>query len=107
MAQEQSELGKYVTDGKHTYPYNAYLDELVNNGTLKFCDKPVPKVAEARKAPPRDTPLTMTLEEREAMAQKLGISVGDLGNMSPQEFAAAKAELEQVESVNKGFLTEV
>jgi hypothetical protein len=107
MAQEQNELGKYVTDGKHTYPYNAFLDELINNGTLKYCDKPVREaVLLTRKSVPRETPLTLTLQEREVMAGKLGITVGDLGNMSPQEFAAAKAELEQTETVNKGFLAE-
>ena len=104
MAQDQAELGKYVTDGKHTYPYNAFLDEMIGNGSLKYCDKPVVVPVEARKAVPRATPLTLTLEERTTMAEKLGITVGELGNMSPQEYANAKTELEQSDALNTGFV---
>lgn len=90
--QEASEVGKYVTDGKHTYPYNMFLDELLANGTLKFCDKPAPR-APVASSTPVISPVAMPPEEREALAQALGIKVGDIGNMSPQELAEAKANL--------------
>lgn len=90
--QEANELGKYVTDGKHTYPYNAYLDEMVKNGTLTFCDKPAVRTPVARAALKR-LPITLTLEERTTLAEKLGVTVGEVGNMSPQELAEAEAEL--------------
>lgn len=90
--QEASEVGKYVTDGKHTYPYNMFLDELLANGTLKFCDKPAKSTA-AAPPPPAISPVLIPPEEREALAKALGVSVGELGNMSPQELAEAKAEL--------------
>jgi hypothetical protein len=89
--QEATEVGKWVTDGKHTYPYNMFLDELVSNGTLKFCDKPEPKAPDAPMAAKRK-PVTMSMDEREALAAKLGITVGDLGNMTAQELAEAEAE---------------
>lgn len=104
--QEQNEMGKWVTDGKHTYPYNMYLDELINNGTLKVCEKPVTvRRAEATVATPLRSPASMTLAERTALAGKLGIPLGDVGNMSPQELAAAEAELATQESLNSGFVT--
>lgn len=90
--QEASEVGKYVTDGKHTYPYNMFLDELLSNGTLKFCDKPAKRTADVP-PPPAVSPVSMPPEERAALAETLGITVGELGNMSPQELAEAKAEL--------------
>lgn len=100
--QEASEVGKYVTDGKHTYPYNMFLDEDINSGKLKFCEKPLPRKLRDPE-PALKTPLKMTLEERQVLAAKLGISIGDLGNMSPQELANAEAELEQTEKLNAGF----
>ena len=90
--QEQQEIGRYVTDGKHTYPYNMFLDDLLSNGTLKFCDKPVKSAAPAAPVP-TISPTTLPPETRAALATSLGISVGDLGNMSPQELAEAKADL--------------
>jgi len=94
--QEANEVGKYVTDGKHTYPYNMFLDEDINSGKLKFCDKPATPATPVLHARPPifRKPETITLEEREVLAAKLGITVGDLGNMSPQELAEAEAELE-------------
>lgn len=103
--QEADEVGKWVTDGKHTYPYNMYLDELINNGTLKVCDKPAPIVRTAAGTTLVRSPATMTLEERTALAAKLGIPVGDVGNMSPQELAAAEAELATQDALNSGFVT--
>ncbi len=100
--QEASEAGKYVTDGKHTYPYNMFLDEDINAGKLKFCDKPLPKTLRPAD-PPLRTPVKMPLAEREALANKLGISLGDLGNMSPQELANAESELAETEKLNAGF----
>lgn len=91
--QEATEVGKYVTDGTHTYPYNMFLDEDINSGKLKFCDKPAVPMLHARPTLFRK-PETLTLEEREVLAGKMGITVGDLGNMSPQELAEAEAELE-------------
>lgn len=92
--QEANELGKYVTDGKHTYPYNSFLDEMVNSGKLKFCDKPDPvrAVAAAKNTHLRN-PINLTLEERTVLAEKLGLSVADVGNMSPQELATAEQEV--------------
>lgn len=102
--QEQSEVGKWVTDGKHTYPYNMYLDDLINNGTLKVCEKPVAKPQTAAPAAPLRSPATLTPDERAALAAQLGISVGEVGNMSPQELAAAQAELDTQASLNAGFV---
>jgi hypothetical protein len=101
--QEANELGKYVTDGKHVYPYNMFLDEDLKSGKLTYCDKPTPRPKVAREIPTR-TALRMTLDERTALAEKFGVSVGDLGNMSPQELAAAEANLQeqqQLESSTK------
>jgi len=98
--QEQHEMGKWVTDGKHTYPYNAFLDALVANGTLKFCDKPDPKPAALM--PKVRSPISMTMDERTALATKLGVSVGDVGNMSPQELAEAEADV-AAGKINAGF----
>jgi len=42
---------------------------------------------------PTISPTTLPPETRAALATSLGISVGDLGNMSPQELAEAKADL--------------
>lgn len=95
--QTQEEVGKYVTDGKMTYPYNAYLDDLLANGTLQFCEKP-----STVKASPKLTfrsPLTYTPEERLVLAQKMGVKLGDLTNMSPQEFEDAMVKLDRGESV--------
>lgn len=104
--QEADEVGKWVTDGKHTYPYNMYLDELINNGTLKVCDKPV-RATRAVDEPPKAlrTPASMTLAERTALADKLGVPLGDVGNMSPQELAAAEAEFAAQDALNAGFTT--
>lgn len=90
--QQQDEVGKYVTDGTHTYPYNQFLDELLNNGKLKFCDRPDPSTRVAAPAPPKRSPVTMTIEERTATAERLGVTLGELTNMTPQELAAAEAE---------------
>lgn len=102
--QEQSEVGKWVTDGKHTYPYNMYLDDLISNGTLKVCEKPVAKSQAMTPAAPLRSPATLTPDERAALAAQLGISVGEVGNMSPQELAAAQAELDTQASLNAGFV---
>ena len=104
--QEQNEVGKWVTDGKHTYPYNMYLDELLKNGTLTVCEKPVsvPRPAAAASGALR-SPATMTLAERTARAARWGVPLGDIGNMSPQELAAAEAELAVQEGLNSGFVT--
>lgn len=98
--QEANELGKYVTDGKHTYPYNAYLDELLNNGKLQFCSKPTPSAPGAPRVSMR-SPIMLPPEERLALSEKLGVTLGELGNMSPQELAEAEAEL-QIKQVD-GF----
>ena len=90
--QEADEVGKWCTDGKHTYPYCMHLDPLLKNGTLQMCDKPPPPVVPVRAGPIR-TVAVMTLDERETLAGKLNISVGDLGNMSPQELAEAEREV--------------
>lgn len=97
--QEANEVGKWVTDGTHTYPYNMFLDSDINSGKLKFCAKPEPKAATAPVILTRKA-LTMTLEEREDLATRLGISVGDLGNMSPQELAAAEESLKTEQALD-------
>lgn len=100
--QEEHEVGKWVTDGKHTYPYNGYLDALLANGTLHYCDKPAPRATVAP-TPKVKSPMQMTLEERTQLADKLGIPVGDIGNMSPQELAEAEAEAEAASKTVEGF----
>lgn len=102
--QEQTEMGKWVTDGKHVYPYNMFLDELINNGTLKVCDKPESSGKTAAASLPLRSPATLTPDERAALAAQLGITVGEVGNMSPQELAAAQAELDTQAALNSGFV---
>jgi hypothetical protein len=89
--QTAQEVGKYVTDGKKVYPYNAHLDDLVKNGTLQYCEKPT-NVKNSPK-PVFRSPITYTPEERLEMARKLGITLGELTNMSPQEFETALADI--------------
>jgi hypothetical protein len=91
--QTQAEMGKWVTDGKMVYPYNAFLDELLNNGTLKFCEKPDPKPRAAPILATLRSPVRMSPDERAETAAKLGITIGELGNMSPQELAEAEANV--------------
>lgn len=90
--QLQDEVGKYVTDGTHTYPYNAYLDDLLANGKLKFCDRPDPAQRVMPAPVPKRSPVMMTLEERTETATKLGVTLGELSNMSPQELAQAELD---------------
>lgn len=89
MAQ-QTNTG-YVTDGKHTYPYNLFLDEMIKAGKLQFCERP--SVLGPAAAVPLRSPLTMGPEERMALAKRLNITLGDLSNMSPQELTEAEAAL--------------
>lgn len=104
--QTNEEVGKYVTDGKHVYPYNAFLDAMLANGTLKRCDKPTPRGTGSKAdAGLLRSPVTMTLEERTALAETLGISVGELTNMSPQELQNAEADLASKQALNQGFPT--
>jgi hypothetical protein len=95
--QTATEVGKYVTDGKQVYPYNAFLDDLVANGTLQYCAKPE-KVSASPK-PVFRSPLKYTPEERLELARKLNITLGELTNYSPQEFEAALATLENPQPV--------
>lgn len=90
--QTAEEVGKYVTDGKKVYPYNAYLDDLLQNGKLQFCERPT-NVKDAPK-PKFRSPVMYTPEQRLEIAGKLGITLGDLSNYSPQEFEAALQTLE-------------
>lgn len=90
--QTSEEVGKYVTDGKKVYPYNMYLDDLLNNGTLQFCEKPTNVKTSAK--PVFRSPIKYTAEERLALAQKLGVTLGELNNMSPQEFETAMTQIE-------------
>lgn len=90
--QTPQEVGKYVTDGKMVYPYNAFLDEMVKSGALQYCDKPS-DVATSPK-PVFRTPITYTPEERLDLAQKLGITLGELTNMSGPEFEEALKQIE-------------
>jgi len=94
--QTELELNKYVRDEAGVvYPYNAYLDELIANGKLKFCDKPpVRTQAEARAVTKLKSPTTLSPEERGALAERLGITTHELINMSPQELADSEAEYE-------------
>lgn len=91
--QTANEVGKYVTDGKMTYPYNAYLDDLIANGTLHYCERPATVKGAAPKLVFR-TPISFTPDERLVFAQKLGITLGELTNMSPQEFETALQSIE-------------
>lgn len=97
--QTRSEAGKYVTDGKQVYPYNAFLDDLLANGSLQFCDKPT-NVGESP-APTYRSPIHYTAEERLAYAQKLNITLGELTNMSGPEFEEALAKIEGEGAVAK------
>jgi hypothetical protein len=90
--QTPQEIGKYVTDGKLVYPYNAFLDELVKNGTLQYCDKPTN--VEVSPRPTFRSPINYTPEERLDLAQKLGITLGELTNMSGPEFEEALTQIE-------------
>jgi len=90
--QARTEVGKYVTDGKQVYPYNAYLDDLLANGSLQFCEKPTN--VEDGPRPVFRSPINYTAEERLAYAQKLGITLGELTNMSGPEFEEALATIE-------------
>lgn len=92
--QTMDEVGKYVTDGKHTYPYNAFLDELINQGKLQFCERPARTGNAVSPKPIYRSPLTIPPEESMKLAQKMGITLGDLRNMSPQEFEAELVKLE-------------
>ena len=96
--QTRDEVGKYVTDGVHVYPYNAFLDEKINAGTLQFCERPVrdPNGAATPK-PLFRSPLTIPAEESMALAQRMGITLGDLRNMSPQEFEAEMQKLDKAD----------
>jgi hypothetical protein len=100
--QLEEEVGKWVTDGKHTYPYTAYLDELLANGKLKFCDKPLPVAPGV--SPRLVAPTQLSPEERGALSERLGVSVNDLLNMSAQELAEAEAEQDAGKMV-QGFPT--
>lgn len=92
--QTAQEVGKYVTDGQHTYPYNAFLDEMIVSGKLQYCEKPATvKDGVAPKVTYR-SPLTVPPEERMALAQRMGMTLGDVGNLSPQEFEAELKKLE-------------
>jgi hypothetical protein len=106
--QTPSEVGKYVTDGKMVYPYNAFLDDMIKNGSLQYCGKPE-GVALSPK-PVFRTPITYTPEERLDLAQKLGITLGELTNMSGPEFEEALKQIETgtvvkppVAAVDDGF----
>jgi len=104
--QTGTEVGKYVTDGKHVYPYNAFLDDLLANGTLRYCEKPAPReVARTATDVIQRSPVTMTPEERTALAEALGITLGELTNMSPQELQNAEAELANKAALTQGFPT--
>jgi len=92
--QTMDEVGKYVTDGKHTYPYNAFLDEMINAGKLQFCERPTRTDGAQTPKPIYRSPLTIPPDESMKLAQRMNITLGDLRNMSPQEFEAAMVELE-------------
>lgn len=93
--QEPNEVGKFVTDGQMVYPYNAFLDEMVKAGKLQFCEKPAPidRAAQVTAKPVRlPSPITMLPEERLALAEKWGMTLSELTDMSPQEYAAELAK---------------
>lgn len=95
--QTANEYGKYVTDGKQVYPYNAFLDEMISAGKLKFCEKPSPKGATSVSVPKPSllrSPLTIPPEERRELAIKLGVGVNELLNMSSKEFEDVMQKLE-------------
>lgn len=95
--QTAEEVGKYVTDGKKVYPYNAYLDDMVKNGTLQFCERPT-SVKDSPK-PKFRSPVMFTPEQRLEIATKLGVTLGDLTNYSPQEFEDALQKIERGDPV--------
>jgi hypothetical protein len=100
--QTMEEAGKFVTDGQHTYPYNAFLDEMLNSGKLQFCERPAAvKDGVAPKVTLR-SPLTLPAEERMALAQRMGMTLGDVGNLSPQEFEEELKKLEALPTA-EGF----
>jgi hypothetical protein len=90
--QTRSEAGKYVTDGKQVYPYNAFLDDLLANGSLQFCEKPTN--VEDGPRPVFRSPINYTAEERLDYAKRLNITLSELTNMSGPEFEEALATLE-------------
>lgn len=90
--QLEDEVNKWVTDGKHVYPYTAFLDELLANNKLKFCDKPEPRVPSVSNR--LVAPTMLSPEARGALSQRLGVDLNDLLNMSAQELAEAEAEYE-------------
>jgi hypothetical protein len=98
--QEPNEVGKFVTDGQMVYPYNAYLDEMVKSGKLQYCERPAPIDATTKVAPKPQrlpSPIMMPPEERLALAAKWGMTLNELTNMSPQEYAAELAKREPKE----------
>lgn len=102
--QTLDEVGKFVTDGQHTYPYNAYLDEMINSGKLQFCERPVRDPNGAATVKPLfRSPLTIPAAESMELAQRMGVTLGDLRNMSPQEF---EAELQKLEKADGAKVTE-
>lgn len=95
--QNAQEYGKYVTDGNQVYPYNAFLDEMISSGKLKFCPKPAPRGATGVSTPKPSnlrSPLTIPPDERAAIAIKLGVGVNELLNMSSKEFDEVMTKLE-------------
>lgn len=98
--QTLAEVGKYVTDGKKVYPYNAHLDDMLANGKLQFCEKPT-AVAASPRAKYR-SPITFTPDERLSLAQRMNITLGELTNMSPQEFEAEMEKLENPQAAETG-----
>jgi hypothetical protein len=75
------------------YPYNAYLDEMVKSGQLQFCAKPDPSTHKMADKPVLlRSPITMSPDERLELSKRWGVTLNELTNMSPQEFAAAEAE---------------
>lgn len=85
---------RYVTDGTMVYPYNAFLDEKIKAGQLSFCEKPAPSMKPKEKRAPVQlvSPILLPPDERADIAKKWGITMSELNNMSPQEFAAAEAD---------------
>jgi hypothetical protein len=104
--QQPNEVGKFVTDGQMVYPYNAYLDDMVKAGKLQFCEKPAPvdRSAQVAVKPVRlPSPILMPPDERLALAEKWGMTLGELTNMSPQEYAAELAKREPKVPETDGF----
>ena len=75
VTQPTQEEQKYVTDGTHVYHYNEYLAELVENGTLKYCDRPLVPPPRKKKTLVPNEPVMEDVQQQ--LAGGLDEGVGD------------------------------